>query len=58
MCVMHSLAIHPQLLRLSLKTTVNILVVLEESSGDHVIRIHPLGTMNVCTTFHGNTTQQ
>ncbi len=36
--------------KLSLKTTnVNLLVVLDVNSGDHqVIRIHRLGTMNVC----------
>lgn len=33
---------------------LNLLVVLEERSGI-TIRIHPLGTMDICTKFHGNT---
>ena len=31
------------------------MTTLEERSGDHqIIRIHPLGTMNVCTKCNGN----
>lgn len=34
---------------------VNLMVVLEEKSGNHQIdSIHPVGTMNFCTTFHCN----
>lgn len=48
------IAINPEVVMNVCKTTnVNPLVVLEEKSGfSKVIRIHYLGTMNICTEFY------
>lgn len=32
----------------------NLMVVLDEKSGDQVIKIHPDGNMDICTKFHGD----
>ncbi len=31
-----------------------LMVALDETSGDQVLRIPPLGTMNICSKCHGN----
>lgn len=47
------LAIHPIIKTFYLEP-VSLKVVSEEKSADYQSTIHPLGTVNVCTNFHGN----
>ncbi len=56
MCALNFMAIQPMVVEIFHLNPQNVylMVALEQMFGDHQIKIHPLGTMDVYTKCHGN----